>query len=67
MARRYLILVALSLLLAACLAAHRKPKQLACATDTYARAVTMVKNLARRGRGQAPVSCGADRAVAGLL
>ena len=66
MTRPWLIVLALSLVLAVSMAARRKPAQLACAADTYARAVTTVKNLARRGRGQAPISCAADHAVAGL-
>ena len=57
MTRSWLIVLALSLVLAVSMAARRKPEQLACAADTYARAVTTVKNLARRGRGQAPISC----------
>ena len=67
MTRPWLIVLALSLVLAVSMAARRKPAQLACAADTYARAVTMVKNMSRQGRGQAPISCAADRAVAGLL
>ena len=57
MARPYLILVVLTLLLAVCLAARRKTEQLACDADYYARAVMTVKNLARHGRGQAPLRC----------
>ena len=57
MARHYLAVAVLTLLMAVCDAARRKPEQLACAADTYARAVTQFKNLARHGRGQPPVTC----------
>ncbi len=57
MTHPWLLVLALTLLLAVCDTARRKPEQLACASDTYARAVTQFKNLARRGRGQAPLSC----------
>ena len=66
MTRTYLILTVSSLALAVCIAAKRKPEQLVCAADTYARAVTAVKNLTRQGRGQPPLTCAADHAPAGL-
>jgi len=66
MARPHLILVVLTLLLAASHAAKRKPEQLVCAADYYARAMTTVRNLSRQGRGQPPLTCPADNAVAWL-
>jgi len=66
MTRPYLIILAMSLALAVCIAAKRKPEQLVCAADYYARAVTAVKNLTRQGRGQPPLTCAADHALAGL-
>lgn len=57
MARPYLIVLLLTLVLAVCVAARRKPEQLACDADYYARAVMTVKNLVRHGRGQAPLRC----------
>ena len=66
MARPYLIVLALSLVLAVCDAARRKPEQLACAADYYARATTTVKNLTRHGRGQPPLTCPADQALSWL-
>ncbi len=61
MPRPWLIVLALSLVLAVSMAARRKPAQLACAADTYARAVTMVKNLARQG----PLTSAASNSLAG--
>ena len=66
MTRTHLILAVISLALAVCMAAKRKPEQLVCAADYYARAVTAVKNLTRQGRGQPPLACAADNVVAGL-
>lgn len=63
MTRHYLFILALSLVLAVCHTARRKPEQLVCAADYYARAMTTVKNLTRQGRGQAPLTCAAERAV----
>lgn len=67
MARPYLIVLLLTLVLAVCVAARRKPEQLACDADYYARAVMTVKNLARHGRGQAPLRCPARNAEGWLL
>ncbi len=66
MARPYLIVLVLTLLLAVCDAARRKPEQLACAADYYARAVMTVKNTARNGRGQPPLTCPSNRAMVWL-
>ena len=66
MTRPYLIILAISLALAVCMAAKRKPEQLACAADYYARAVRVVKNLTRQGRGQPPLTCAAYDSVARL-
>ena len=65
-ARPYLIVLTLSLALPFCQATRRKPEQLACAADYYARAATTVKNLTRQGRGQPPLTCPADKALAWL-
>ena len=62
-----LILVVLTLLLAVSHAARRKPEQLACATDFYAKAVVPVKNINRKLRGMPQLACAVDTPIAGLL
>lgn len=64
MARPYLIVLVLSLLLAVCDAARRKPQELACATDLYAKAVVPVKNINRKQRGIPVLSCATDNLLA---
>ena len=64
MARPYLIVLALSLLLAVCDVARRKPQELACATDLYAKAVVSVKNINRKQRGILVLSCATDNLLA---
>jgi len=65
MARPYLFVLLLSLVLAVCNTARRKPEQLVCATDFYAKAMTTVGNLSRKGRGQAPRRCVTEKTLAG--
>ena len=64
MARPYLIVLVLSLLLAVCDAARRKPQELACATDLYAKAVVPVKNINRKVRGMPLLTCVPDNVLA---
>ena len=66
MVRTYLMLVVLTLLLAVSHSARRKPEQLACATDFYAKAVVPVKNINRKWRGMPQFTCPANSAVAWL-
>lgn len=67
MARPYLIVLVLSLLLAVCDAARRKPQDLACATDLYAKAVVPVKNINRKLRGLPLLTCTTDNELAWRL
>ena len=64
MVRLYLAAVAVSLALAFCLAAQRKPAQLACTADTNAQAVTIVKNINRKVRGMPLLTCVPDNVLA---
>ena len=57
MKRDLLIAVCITLVLAASLTLRRKPEQMACASDTYAKALTAVRNVARHGRGEPPLAC----------
>ena len=58
--RDWIVIVSITLVIALCLAARRKPEDLVCAADTYARAATQMLNLKRQGRGQAPLACTAN-------
>ena len=64
MVRTYLMLVVLTLLLAVSHSARRKPQQLACATDFYAKAVVPVKNINRKVRGMPSLNCAPDNVLA---
>jgi len=57
MKRDVLIAVCIALLVVIPLALKRKPEQMACASDTYAKAIMLVRNIGRQGRGQQQVSC----------
>ena len=52
MKRDVLIAVCIALLVVIPLALKRKPERMACASDTYAKAITVVRNIGRHGRGQ---------------
>jgi len=58
MKRDVLISVCIALLVVIPLALKRKPEQMACASDTYAKAITIVRNIGRYGRGQPQLTCG---------
>jgi len=57
MKRDVLIAVCIALLVVIPLALKRKPEQMACASDTYAKAITVVRNIGRHGRGQPQLTC----------
>jgi len=57
MMRDVLLAVCIALLVMIPLALKRKPDQMACASDTYAKAIMLVRNIGRQGRGQQKVSC----------
>ena len=57
MRRDVLISVCIALLVVIPLGLKRKPEQMACASDTYAKAITVVRNIARHGRGQPQLTC----------
>jgi hypothetical protein len=57
MKRDVLIAVCITVLVAIPFALKRKPEQMACASDTYAKAITVVRNIGRHGRGQPQLTC----------
>ena len=57
MKRDVLISVCIALLVVIPLAFKRKPEQMACASDTYAKAITVARNIARHGPGQPQLTC----------